>query len=121
MFVAANAAAALKLASPRPIDPFAKPRGEYRGYSRNTILAATIFMRFAQPRAIGLKISDEFTVPLCRVHYRELHQVGDGQAWWEERKIKALEVVRDLWEQKIYSWSLTLQRRSKAQCKVATS
>ena len=34
-------------------------------------------LRFAQPRAIGLKVSDEFTVPLCRGHHRELHQTGN--------------------------------------------
>src|SRR5262249_11059654 len=31
-------------------------------------------LRFAQPRALGLKVSDEFTVPLCRGHHRQLHQ-----------------------------------------------
>jgi DNA recombination protein Rad52 len=31
-------------------------------------------LRFAQPRAMGLKVSDEFTVPLCRTHHRQLHQ-----------------------------------------------
>jgi hypothetical protein len=30
-------------------------------------------VRFAQPKAFGRKISDEFTVPLCRSHHRELH------------------------------------------------
>jgi hypothetical protein len=29
---------------------------------------------FAQPRAFGLKVSDEFTVPLCRGHHRALHR-----------------------------------------------
>ena len=56
-------------------------------------------LRFAQPRAIGLKVSDEFTVPLCRGHHRQLHQVGDEGAWWENQKIDALEVARRLWEQ----------------------
>jgi hypothetical protein len=56
-------------------------------------------LRFAQPRAIGLKVSDEFTVPLCRGHHRQLHQVGDEVAWWENQKIDALEVARRLWEQ----------------------
>ena len=28
-------------------------------------------LRFAQPRAMGLKVSDEFTVPLCRTHHRD--------------------------------------------------
>ena len=56
-------------------------------------------LRFAQPRAIGMKVSDEFTVPLCRGHHRKLHQTGNEVAWWEERKIKPLEVARELWEQ----------------------
>jgi hypothetical protein len=34
-------------------------------------------LRFAQPRGIGLKVSDEFTVRLCRSHHRQLHQAGN--------------------------------------------
>jgi len=34
-------------------------------------------LRFAQPRAMGLKVSDEFTVPLCRTHHRDNHSFGD--------------------------------------------
>jgi hypothetical protein len=34
-------------------------------------------LRFAQSRALGRKVSDEFTVPLCRGHHRELHRHGD--------------------------------------------
>jgi hypothetical protein len=34
-------------------------------------------LRFAQKRALGRKVSDEFTVPLCRGHHRELHRHGD--------------------------------------------
>ena len=56
-------------------------------------------LRFAQPRAIGLKVSDEFTVPLCRGHHRQLHQVGNEVAWWANQKLDALEVARALWEQ----------------------
>ena len=56
-------------------------------------------LRFAQPRAIGMKVSDEFAVPLCRGHHRQLHQAGNEVAWWEDRKIKALDVARGLWEQ----------------------
>ncbi len=56
-------------------------------------------LRFAQPRAIGLKVSDEFTVPLCRGHHRQLHQAGNEVAWWEDLKINALEIARGLWEQ----------------------
>ncbi len=33
-------------------------------------------LRFAQSRAFGRKVSDEFTVPLCRAHHREIHRCG---------------------------------------------
>ncbi|HWU41216.1 MAG TPA: Rad52/Rad22 family DNA repair protein [Candidatus Acidoferrum sp.] len=56
-------------------------------------------LRFAQPRAIGLKVSDEFIVPLCRGHHRELHQAGNEPAWWEKLNIEPLEVAKGLWEQ----------------------
>src|SRR6516165_5002126 len=56
-------------------------------------------LRFTQHRAIGLKVSDEFTVPLCRGHHRELHQAGNEPAWWEKLNIKPLEVAKGLWEQ----------------------
>jgi hypothetical protein len=56
-------------------------------------------LRFAQPRALGLKVSDEFTVPLCRGHHRQLHQAGNEVAWWGNLKINALPVAKGLWEQ----------------------
>src|SRR5262249_46549125 len=56
-------------------------------------------LRFAQPRAIGLKVSDEFTVPLCRGHHRELHQTGNEFAWWQGRNIDALQLAKELWAQ----------------------
>jgi hypothetical protein len=54
-------------------------------------------LRFAQPRAMGLKVSDEFTVPLCRVHHRDNHNSGDEVAWWERRAIDPLATSRMLW------------------------
>jgi hypothetical protein len=36
-------------------------------------------LRFAQPRGLGMKVSDEFTVPLCRGHHRQLHQAGSDR------------------------------------------
>ena len=56
-------------------------------------------LRFAQPRAVGLKVSDEFSVPLCRGHHRQLHQAGNEMAWWEGLKINALDIAKGLWEQ----------------------
>jgi hypothetical protein len=54
-------------------------------------------LRFTQPRAMGRKVSDEFTVPLCRVHHRDLHSVGNEVAWWESRAIDPLPTSRTLW------------------------
>ena len=56
-------------------------------------------LRFTQPTALGRKVSDEFTVPVCRVHHRELHGVGDERSWWEKLKIDPTEVARRLWQQ----------------------
>jgi hypothetical protein len=56
-------------------------------------------LRFAQPRALGLKVSDEFTVPLCRTHHRQLHQTGDEISWWKGINIDVLPAARALWDQ----------------------
>ena len=56
-------------------------------------------LRFAQPRALGRRVSDEFTVPLCRSHHRVLHTRGDEAAWWESVKLDPVVVARQLWEQ----------------------
>jgi ERF superfamily len=37
-------------------------------------------LRFVQHRALGRKVSDEFTVPLCRGHHREVHRSGNEAA-----------------------------------------
>jgi DNA recombination protein Rad52 len=55
--------------------------------------------QLAQPRAIGLKVSDEFTVPLCRGHHRELHRAGNEAAWWQDRRIDPLEIAKSFWGQ----------------------
>jgi ERF superfamily len=54
-------------------------------------------LRFTQPRAMGLKVSDEFTVPLCRTHHRDIHSFGDEIAWWERRAIDPVATARMLW------------------------
>lgn len=56
-------------------------------------------LRFAQPQALGRKVSDEFTVPLCRTHHREVHLFGDESAWWEGVKVEPQKIARDLWRQ----------------------
>ncbi len=54
-------------------------------------------LRFAQIRALSRKVSDEFIVPLCRGHHREVHRCSDEMAWWRDRGIDALDVARVLW------------------------
>jgi hypothetical protein len=56
-------------------------------------------LRFAQPRALGRKVSDEFTVPLCRGHHREVHHCGDEAAWWRKAAIDPTVTARALWLQ----------------------
>jgi hypothetical protein len=54
-------------------------------------------LRFAQPRALGRKTSDEFVVPLCRTHHRQNHQVGDEVSWWKPSGINPIAVANRLW------------------------
>jgi hypothetical protein len=54
-------------------------------------------LRFAQPPTLGRKASDEFTVPLCRGHHREVHRCGDEAAWWNKTGIDATAAARVLW------------------------
>jgi hypothetical protein len=54
-------------------------------------------LRFVQPRALGRKASDEFAVPLCRIHHRAAHRAGDERAWWRAAGIDPLKIARKLW------------------------
>jgi len=54
-------------------------------------------LRFAQSMTIGRKVSDEFTVPLCRGHHREVHRCGDEASWWKKAGIDPTAAARVLW------------------------
>ena len=54
-------------------------------------------VRFAQSQALGRKVSDEFTVPLCRGHHREVHRCGDEPVWWLKARINPTVTARALW------------------------
>jgi hypothetical protein len=54
-------------------------------------------LRFVQNRALSRKVSDEFTVPLCRGHHREVHRSGDEAAWWNKAGIDPNVAARALW------------------------
>ena len=54
-------------------------------------------LKFAQPRTLGRKVSDEFTVPLCREHHRDLHRHGNEIAWWANVQIAPIEAAKEFW------------------------
>jgi ERF superfamily len=54
-------------------------------------------LRFMQPPALGRKASDEFAVPLCRIHHRLVHRVGNEATWWNEAGIDPIAAARKLW------------------------
>ena len=54
-------------------------------------------IRFPQPRALGRKVSDEYTVPVCRLHHRDLHTYGDEASWWAAVSIDPLPIAIQLW------------------------
>jgi hypothetical protein len=47
----------------------------------------------AGPQGIG------FTVPLCRVHHRELHRQGDERLWWTRFNIDPMPIALKFWYQ----------------------
>jgi hypothetical protein len=56
-------------------------------------------LRFAQSRGLAQKVSDEFTVPLCRTHHRELHRAGKEVDWWARTGLEPTAVAYALWTQ----------------------
>jgi hypothetical protein len=63
-------------------------------------------IRFAQPRALGRKVSDEYTVPVCRLHHRDLHSYGDEASWWAGVGIDPLPITLELWRRSRLTYSL---------------
>ena len=56
-------------------------------------------LRFAQPRAMAMKVSDEFTVPVCNTHHDQLHRTGDERAFWARQGFRdPLKYAARLWE-----------------------
>ncbi|MFZ5689761.1 MAG: Rad52/Rad22 family DNA repair protein [Pseudomonadota bacterium] len=56
-------------------------------------------LKFAQPKALSKKVSDEFTVPLCRIHHRQLHHAGNEVNWWMDMEVDPLPIAQDLWSE----------------------
>jgi hypothetical protein len=55
-------------------------------------------LKFAQPNTLGRKVSDEFTVPLCRTHHNDLHRHGNEMAWWADLHVSPIETAKHLWQ-----------------------
>jgi hypothetical protein len=71
-------------------------------------------LKFAQQRAMGRKVSDEFTVPLCRTHHRELHQRGEELLWWQQLNVDPMPIARRLWHASRLEASRPLQAQRGA-------
>lgn len=56
-------------------------------------------LRFTQPRAMAKKVSDEFTVPLCRRHHDLLHRDPDEAEWWAAHGVDPIEAAEQLWKE----------------------
>jgi hypothetical protein len=60
-------------------------------------------IKFLQPNAMGRKVSDEFTVPLCSTHHGELHASGNERAWWQAHGVDPEPVAKELWQDSLAS------------------
>jgi hypothetical protein len=95
--------------APQSVTPLSKPlrlrdRDHLKFVSAQPCLACgrspsdAHHLKFAQQCALGRKVSDEFTVPLCRFHHRELHQRGDELTWWQQLNVEPLRMAQQLWQ-----------------------
>jgi hypothetical protein len=107
-----DAGAAVRRAKSTGIDKSVLPIGEPRRYRDRAHLEFVAaqpclicgrrpsdphHLRFAQAPALGRKVSDEFTVPLCRVHHRELHRSRNERLWWSKAAIDPMRIAQRFW------------------------
>ena len=76
-------------------------------------------LTFTQPRALGRRVSDEFIVPVCRIHHRELHRSGNEAAWWRRLNIDPLPVALKLWQQSRADGQLFPSMKDRARSQAA--
>ena len=48
---------------------------------------------------MGRKVSDEYTVPLCRRHHDLLHRDPNEADWWASLGIDPLAIADELWRE----------------------
>ena len=76
-------------------------------------------LKFLQPNAMGRKVSDEFTVPLCSTHHGELHATGNEKSWWQGQGIDPEPVAKKLWQDTLASKAApyaNIANRSDSKC-----
>jgi DNA recombination protein Rad52 len=57
-------------------------------------------LTFAQPRGLSVKVSDEFTVPLCAFHHNELHsRLHNERSFWHRHGLDPLAAALSLWQE----------------------
>jgi len=78
-------------------------------------------LTFTQPRALGSRVSDEFIVPVCRIHHRELHRSGNEAEWWQKFNIDPLPVALRLWKQTRTDGEVVAPKEEVTQAQVATT
>jgi hypothetical protein len=49
-------------------------------------------------------VSGESTVPLCRIHHREVYRSGDEAAWWRNTGLDATMIARKFWNESHSIW-----------------
>jgi hypothetical protein len=52
-------------------------------------------------------VSDEFTVPLWRLHHREAHRSRDERAWWRRLGLDSIKLAEMLWKKTRLAGSTT--------------
>ena len=57
---------------------------------------------------MGSKSSDEYALPLCALHHRDLHDHGNEREWWTSKNIEPVDAALNLWVQ-------TQSERSKSE------
>ena len=56
-------------------------------------------IRYAQAKGIALKVSDQFTVPLCAIHHSENHFTGDRETMVAGAHNDPLAIAQSLWRE----------------------
>jgi Protein of unknown function (DUF968). len=56
-------------------------------------------LTFAEPNAMGMKVGDNWCVPLCHSHHMDLHGFGDERLWWALQGIEPIPIAEKLYKE----------------------